>query len=536
VANPDPDGEQPTISRRTILLGSGFAVANLVLVGALLEDRSTKSSTTSATGARPQVKVVSEPHTTHPPAVEGAAPAPPEGHVFDRVIAGGRVIDPETGYDQVADVGIDGGRITKISTDPLHGKTTIDAANLVVAPGFIDLLSYEPNDFGTWYKIGDGVTTNLGMHGLNSTPESFFSIYGDPSIRPPVHYGGAFDDPWMRTNDGIGTHAAYTSEIAQLSQQVEDGFAAGWLGVDFEPEYTPWVTDDEIIAMSKVAAEHQMPVFFHARYSSPTDPGKNNATALAEILQVAETTGASVHVDHITSTGGTHTMHQSIETLEKARSRGIDVTACMYPYNFWATYAASSRFNYGWQQRYEIGYGDLQIPGTDQRLDEATFAEAQANDTLVAAYAIPDADVVTGLQTPWTMIGSDCILDPPVAGRPPDNHPRGAGCFTRVLGHYVREQKVLTLTAALSKMTIQPAKRLERRVPALRKKGRLQRGADADITVFDPKTVGDRSTIDNPAQMAAGVDYVLVMGQVVKDQAGVHHDVRPGLPIKSELV
>ena len=112
--------------------------------------------------------------------------------------------------------------------------------SLVVAPGFIDLLSYEPNDFGTWYKIGDGVTTNLGMHGLNSTPEAFFSIYGDPSIRPPVHYGGAFDDPWMRTHDGIGTHAAYSSEVTELAQQVEDGFAAGWLGVDFEPEYTPY--------------------------------------------------------------------------------------------------------------------------------------------------------------------------------------------------------------------------------------------------------------------------------------------------------
>jgi hypothetical protein len=534
VANPDSDGNQPTISRRTLLLGSGFAVANLVLIGTLVEDN-TEGSTQSAAGRGTQVRISTEPHTTTPPSLDGAGPAPPASHVFDRVITGGRVIDPETGYDEVANVGLDGARITKISTEALHGKTTIDATNLVVAPGFIDLLSYEPNDFGTWYKIGDGVTTNLGMHGLNSTPEAFFSLYGDPSIRPPVHYGGAFDDPWMRTHDGIGTHAAYSSEVSQLTQQVEDGLAAGWLGVDFEPEYTPWVTDDEIIAMSQVAAHHHMPVFFHARYSSPTEPGKNNATALAEILHVAEVTGASVHVDHITSTGGTRTMHQSIETLEKARSRGVDVTACMYPYDFWATYAASSRFNYGWQQRYEISYGDLQIPGTDQRLTESTFAQAQANNALVAAYAIPETDVVTGLQTPWIMIGSDCILDPPVAGRPPDNHPRGAGCFTRVLGHYVREKKVLTLTAALSKMTIQPAKRLERHVPALRKKGRLQMGADADITVFDPKTVGDRSTIDDPAQMAAGVEYVLVMGQVVKDQAGVHHDVRPGLPIKSEL-
>ena len=252
----------------------------------------------------------------------------------------------------------------------------------MVAPGFIDLLSYEPNDFGTWYKIGDGITTNLGMHGLNATARRRSSPSTAPSAnRPPVHYGGAFDDPWMRTHDRIGTRRGLASAgVRAVGSQVESGFADGWLGVDFEPEYTPWVTDTEITALATVAAKHQMPVFFHVRYSSPNEPGKNNATALAEVLQIAEATGASVHVDHITSTGGTHTMPQSIETLEKARAKGVDVTACMYPYTFWATYAASSRFGYGWQQRYEISYGDLQIPGTDQRLTEATFAQAQRRE------------------------------------------------------------------------------------------------------------------------------------------------------------
>ena len=97
------------------------------------------------------------------------------------------------------------------------------------------------------------------------------------------------------------------------------------------------------------------------------------------------------------------------------------------------------------------------------------------------------------------MIGSDAILEP---GN--NNHPRCSGCFTRTLGRYVRELGVLTLVDALAKMTIQPARRLEARVPALQTKGRLQIGADADITIFDPATVGDRSTIADPAQMAGG--------------------------------
>ena len=284
VPPPAPEDQPAAISRRTLLLGAGFGVANLALVGLLLNNDDTSSSTAPT---RSRVVVRGDREHPGPPSLEGAAPPPPAGHVFDRVITGGRVIDPETGYDQVADVGIDGTQITSISTKPLQGKVTTDATNLVVAPGFIDLLSYEPNDYGTWFKIGDGVTTNLGMHGLNSLPEPFFNLYASDGNRPPVHYGGAFDDPWMRTHDGCRPGPRSRSQVSELSPQVESGFASGWLGVDFEPEYTPWVTDTEITALATVAAKHQMPVFFHARYSSPTDPGKNNAAAIAEVLQIA---------------------------------------------------------------------------------------------------------------------------------------------------------------------------------------------------------------------------------------------------------
>jgi N-acyl-D-aspartate/D-glutamate deacylase len=535
VSNPESADHRPTISRRTLLLGAGFGLANVALVAALVDEGASSSSAPR----RHRIEVKGERTVANPPSLAGAEPPPPAGHVFDRVITGGRVIDPETGYDHVADVGIDGGQITSISTDTLQGKTSIDAANLVVAPGFIDLLSYAPNDYGSWFKIGDGVTTNLAMHGITDTPDGFFRMYGPDGIQPPVHYGGAFDDPWMRQYmANVATRAARPSQITALVSEVEDGLAKGWLGLDFEPEYTPWVTDDEINAMAAVAAKHQVPVFFHARYSSPTEVGADNAAALAEIVKVAETTGAAVHVDHITSTGGTHTMPQSVATLEQARAKGLDVTACMYPYTFWATFIHATRFGPGWQQRFDISYGDLQVPGTSERLTQASFDRYRAGraNTLVAAYAIPESDIVTGLQTDWIMIGSDCILEAPKGNDPPDNHPRGAGCFTRVLGHYVRDQKVLTLMAALRKMTILPAQRLEKRAPALTKKGRLQMGADADITIFDPDTVSDQSTVDDPAIAAKGIEYVLVMGQVVKDKTGLHKDVRPGMPVRSQIV
>ena len=502
-------------------------MANVVIIGKLVADNASAKGTSSATTTNVQVGEDRQP--PGPPAVQDAAPAPPADHVFDRVISGGRVMDPESGFDQVANVGIDGDRITAISTDPLQGKATLDATDRVVAPGFIDLLSYEPNNYGSWFKIGDGVTTNLGMHGLNATANDFFATYGSESLRPPVNYGGAYDDSFMRTALKVKTVAASPAQIQALAASVDQNLSDGYIGLSFEPEYTPWVADDEITAMAAVAQRHDMPVTFHVRYSSPDEPGKDNATAIAEVLQIAHDTGAAVHVDHITSTGGTHTMDQTIATLDQARADGVDVTACMYPYNFWATTMGSPRFADGWQQRYRISYDDLVVPGTGEHLTAQTFAKYRRENKLVAAFAIPEEDVVTGLKVPWMLIGSDAILEP---GN--DNHPRSAGCFTRVLGRYVRDQGVLSLMDALAKMTILPANRLEKRCSTLQRKGRLQRGADADITVFDPATVKDMATVDDPAQMAAGVDYVLVAGQLVKEHDVVHKDVRPGRPVKSD--
>ena len=110
----------------------------------------------------------------------------------------------------------------------------------------------------------------------------------------------------------------------------------------------------------------------------------------------------------------------------------------MYPYDFWATYLGSARFAEGWQERFHISYDDLVVAGTGERLTEATFPARQRDNLLVAAYGIPEDDVVTCLQSPLVMIGSDAILEP---GN--NNHPRATGCFSRVLGRYVRDQEVV---------------------------------------------------------------------------------------------
>ncbi|MEX2256443.1 MAG: amidohydrolase family protein [Acidimicrobiia bacterium] len=461
--------------------------------------------------------------------IPGAASPPDPGtHTFDIVIRGGRVMDPESGFDAIADVGVDGDTVTTIETGGgLSGATVVDASGLVVAPGFIDILSYEPNDYGIWFKVADGVTSNLGLHGLRSRAVDFFDIYGSEAQRPPTHYGGAFSDPWTRSNLGLGVDdAATTEQIDEMVKQCDEDLRNGYLAVDFEPEYTPGIEFAEIKALTEVAKDHDVPATFHARYSDDVSPG-TNAEALSEVLRVSRETGARVHVEHIISTGGTYTMRQSLDTLEQARREGVEVTACTYPYDYWATYLASARFNDGWQERFHISYHDLAIVGTGERLTPSTFAKYQSQNALCAAYAIPEEDVRETLRADWVMLGSDAILEP---GN--KNHPRSTGCFSRAIGRYVREEKVLPLMSALAKATILPAKLTQGGAPTMRRKGRLQIGADADITVFDPERLIDRSTIENPGVESEGVRYVLVAGNVVRDPDGNRRAVRPGTAIK----
>jgi dihydroorotase len=450
------------------------------------------------------------------------------GEVHDLVIAHGRVMDPASGFDAVAWAGISGGVVKAISLEPLAGRDTIDASGLVVSPGFIDILSYNPDPVGAWNKVADGVTTALAMHGGTAGPDAWYARY--ERQRPPLNFGASFFHTEARNQLGIGRYQRATAaKIRQLTTMADRALRQGALGVSLSPEYVPGTTREEMLPLMQLARQYQVPVFFHARYSDMEEPG-TNLEALQEIIDLARQSGAAVHIEHLTSTGGTFSMAESLALLDEARS-GLDITACAYPYDFWATYLNSARFDPGWQSRFRISYDDLQIAGTRERLTAEGFHKYRKAGTLAVAYAIPEDDVTMALQSPWVMIGSDAVLEPGY-----NNHPRASGTFARTLGRYVRERPVLSLMEALAKMTILPARRLEQRSEAMRRKGRLSVGADADITIFDPATVTDQATVEHPEYPSEGIHYVLVNGVVVKDPSGLHRTRRPGRAIRNSGV
>ncbi|WP_245948000.1 amidohydrolase family protein [Paenibacillus sambharensis] len=450
--------------------------------------------------------------------------------VYDIVIQNGRVINPETQLDEEGlHVGIKDGTVGVVTSKPLKGERTIDATGLVVAPGFIDNLSYDPNPLGVWNKIADGVTTNIAMHGGTSSPAKWYAYY--ERDKPPVHFGASFFYTQARNQFKLSRYAgANADQIAKLKQQAEEALNNGALGISFSLEYVPGITSEEVLALMELAKEYNVPTYFHGRYSDMEEPGTNFDT-MNELIGYARASGAAVHIDHINSTGGTFSMKESLAMIDEALAEGLDITACLYPYNYWGTYLNSARFDEGWQERFRITYEDLQIAGTSERLTAETFRKYQKEGKLAVAYAIPEQDVVDAFQAPYVMIGSDAILEP---GH--NNHPRASGTFARTLGLYAREKSVITLSEAIAKLSLMPAQRLEKQVPALQKKGRIAKGMDADIVVFDYDTVIDKSTVEQPDLYSEGMEYVLVNGQVALDQGELNKSVRVGQAIRSEFV
>lgn len=528
---PGPPRRKYSQSRRRVLLALGYGGVNVALVRSFAGSPPTSESVEAIvpSSAPPTSLIPDGSKLESPPALDDTVGQVSVDHVFDTVILNGRVIDPESGFDAIANVGIDGGVISSISKLAMAGADTIDASGRVVAPGFVDILSSDPNGFGDWFKIADGVTTNLCMHGVNNYANAFFN---NLEGKTPCHYGGAFHQHFLRGEDetlGVQPHESLTANQIQLFQGLAlTNLSNGFAGLSFSPEYSPGTSQEELVALIAVAQRFGHTCFFHVRYSDPDEPG-TSFEAIDEVLELARATGVPVHIEHITSTGGTFVMKETLEILEAARAEGIDVTACVYPYNFWGTTLASERFADGWQDRYRITFEDLQIAGTDSRLTAATFDEAKAQNKLVAAHrSIPEEELILALKTPWIMIGSDGIIEASL-----NNHPRGAGTFARTLRLYVREQPVLTLPEALAKMTLLPARRVEAMIPAMRRKGRMQAGADADVVVFDPATVSDTASVAMPGSASIGFDHVFVVGQAVLRDGQLNRELMPGQPLRS---
>jgi N-acyl-D-aspartate/D-glutamate deacylase len=449
---------------------------------------------------------------------------------YDLVIAGGRVLDPETGLDAVRNVGIAQGKIVRISADPLAGKRVISARGLVVAPGFIDLHQHAQELLSQRLKAMDGVTTALEMEIGKPDVAAFLESKQGRSL---INYGTAASHVAARSlafgapmpasgllpKSGAATdQPASPEQIETMKARLRHELDAGGLAIGMGIQYTPGATRWEVIEMFRLAAARDVPVYTHIRSSGTREPG-SGIESISEVIGAAAVSGASLHIVHINSSCGFQAL-DCLTLVAGARARGLDVTTEAYPYEAGMTAINSAVFNPGWQDKFGITYHDLMLPDTGERLTKERFEElhnaSEAHMVIMFTNRLEIVDSV--FLNPLVMVASDGL----------EGHPRNAGTFCRILARYVRSQGTLTLIDAIRRMSLMPAQVLERSTPAARAKGRLQEGADADVVVFDLQTVGDRSTYQSPMEPSVGVKYVLVGGVLVVDGGSLVEGVLPG--------
>jgi len=464
---------------------------------------------------------------------------------YDLVIANGRVMDPDSGLDAVRNVGISSGKIRAISAGALKGASTIDAKGLVVAPGFIDLHEHGQEPRNYQFQAHDGVTTSLELEGGTDDVDKWYANREGNSL---INYGVSIGHLQVRVRammnisvgslvdtrhgpevDAANHRPATPEQIARMQELIETGLKRGALAEGMGINYTPGATHWEIVEMFRVAAKYNAPVHVHLRYAGGKEP-ETGLSAAEEVIAASAATGAPLHIVHITSMGLKYTP-ELIALVEGSQKRGLDVTTECYPYTAASTMLQSAIFDSGWRERMEIDYKDLQWADTGERLTEETFEKYRKQGGMAVIHVIPEEAARTAVANPMVMIASDGV---PITG--PKVHPRGQGTFSRVLGHYVREEKALDLMTALRKMTLMPAQRLEKRAPAFKDKGRIRVDADADITVFDPLRVIDKATYDEPLQYSEGIQFVLVNGTLVVKDGKLVDGVFPGRAARAPIV
>ena len=461
-------------------------------------------------------------------------------------IVGADVADGTGAALRRANVRVAGGRIASVgNAAPENGDTVVDGAGLVVAPGFIDIHNHSAEGLAgepaAASQIAQGITTlvvgpdggspwpigeYLAERRRNPATANVATFVGHATIRRQV-----MGDDFKRV--------ARPDEVAKMAALVEQGMRDGAFGLSSGLEYEVggYGETSELVELSKVAARHGGIYMSHIR-----DEADKSFEALREAVAIGERARIPVQISHIKlgTVGVWHKAAEAIALVESAQKRGVDVTADEYPYNAWSStitvLVPDKRYDYppsveraladvGGAENVlivrhaahpEYEFKTLEAVAKDRKTTavEQFIQIVKDGGAGVVCTSMVDDDMKAFYERPWVMVASD--------GGIGVRHPRGAGTFPRVLGKYVREDRWLTLPEAIRKMTSAPADRLK-----LAGRGRIAAGAVADLVLFNPKTVIDRSTFSDPGILATGIEKVWVGGELVWDGAKVL-DARPG--------
>lgn len=485
---------------------------------------------------------------------------------YDIILRGGRVVDPGSGVDAIRDVGITGGKISGIACRlPPGTGTVVDVTGLVVTAGFIDLHSHCDSVAGLRLQALDGVTTALELEaGVLPVATAYARAAAEGR---PVHYG--FSASWAQARMAVlaghppnGSLAGFLRHIGDPAWQRPASAAeagriqaallaeldAGALGVGILAAYAPHLAPAEYLGVAGLAARAGVPAYTHVRDLAEYDPaaGVDGAT---ELVQAARSSGARMHFCHIHASCRTN-IGRVLSMISEARDEGARITTEAYPYGTGMTGIGAAFLDPPVLARRGLQPGSIRLAATGERVQSLAHLRAlrEADGGALAFVENLQEDdpgefqmLLDALQFEGGAIASDAMpLTWP--GQPPDplawpispqgvTHPRTAGTFSRTIRLLYRELGT-DLGEVLRRCSLLPAQILADSVPAMRRKGRLEAGCDADITVFSPDAISDRSTYASTVQAAAGIEHVLVGGTFVVTDGQLVETALPGQPVR----
>jgi N-acyl-D-aspartate/D-glutamate deacylase len=486
----------------------------------------------------------------------------------DLILRGGRVIDPESGFDAIADVAVAGDRVVAVGTGLAPAPAELDATGQVVTAGFIDLHSHVNGVAGLRLQALDGVTTALELEAGVTPVDAAYRQAGAEGR--PVNFG--FATSWalarmeavagVRLDGRLDTflaniagsawqQRATAAQIGSLLDRLEADLADGALGIGILVGYAPGTEPAEYLRVAGLAARAGVPTFTHARDMIEMAPGAAIDGA-EEIVRAAGETGAQMHYCHLNSTSQRH-VDRVLDLVGRAQQAGARVSTEAYPYGsgmtgIGAAFLAPERLGERGLTPQSLTYA----PTGEQVASVERLRELRATDPggLVIIRLLDEDDpadrqlLMRSLTFPGAIVASDAM---PLtwSGRAPDpmlwplradavTHPRTAGTFSRALRLLGGPDGPLGLAETLRRCSLRPARLLQDRVPAMRRKGRLQVGSDADIVVLDPVAVRDQATYTASTRPSAGIRHVLVNGTPVVRDAQVVAGALPGQPVRAE--
>ena len=491
----------------------------------------------------------------------------------DTILRNAQLIDGRGNAPVAGDLAIDGDRIQRLGNVEGDGRVEIDASGLAVAPGFIDVHTHD--DFAALlypdmgFKVLGGVTTcvvgNCGMGAAPHRPAALMARAFHPNQRLPEWegYGGYLDllgrQPASVNVAALVGHGTLRleamsdprreptgAEMQHMKSLLEEGLEAGAVGLSSGLIYEPGrhAKTDELAELAAGMAGSGALYATHMR-----NEGARLLESIEEAIEIGERAGVPVQISHHKASGRENwgLVSRSLALIADAQARGLAVHADQYPYTAGSTVLAAIAQNDGFVPRETAGGGlghavaaDVVIASTSahpqwEGRSIADFSEewnlpaqaaaervlAQEPMATVVIHSMSEDDVQQVMRHPSTMIGSDGI--PSVEGRP---HPRLYGSFARVLGRYSRELGLFPLEQAIHRMTGFPAAKF-----GLKDRGLLCEGAFADLVVFDPETVLDVGSYEDPKHPPTGIHHVFVNGvHTVRDSA--HTDARSGQPLR----